>query len=56
MSEKLEPIVKELFHLVLSIKLYHWRTTSLSRHRASDELWSQILASMDKFVEDDMAE
>lgn len=33
------------------IKLYHWSTHSYSRHKASDQLYSDIQSGMDKFVE-----
>lgn len=33
------------------IKLYHWSTQSYSRHKAADQLYSDIQAGMDKFVE-----
>lgn len=39
------------FDLTNNIKLYHWTTTSFSRHKASDELVSSLIDLTDKFME-----
>jgi DNA-binding ferritin-like protein len=33
------------------IKLYHWKTHSFAKHKATDELYSQLNDHIDKFVE-----
>ena len=33
------------------IKLYHWMTLSYARHKASDQLFSELSENIDKFVE-----
>ena len=33
------------------IKIYHWQTTSHSRHKATDELVDKLDENIDKFVE-----
>lgn len=44
-------MVKFLFSLQLNTKMYHWLTTSYARHKASDDLGSEVAEIMDKFVE-----
>jgi hypothetical protein len=34
-----------------TVKLYHWKTTSYSQHKATDELYSELNSSIDSFVE-----
>jgi len=46
-----ESIVKFFFTATLNIKLYHWQTKVYARHKASDELFSNLLESMDSFIE-----
>ena len=46
-----EQIVQIFFHMMLNIKLYHWETTSFSRHKATDELHSNLSERIDKFIE-----
>lgn len=46
-----EEIVTIFFHMMLNIKLYHWETTSFSRHKASDELHGNLSGLIDNFVE-----
>ena len=46
-----EDIVKAFFNMSLTIKLYHWQTTQVSRHKASDELFSGLLDHIDTFIE-----
>jgi hypothetical protein len=33
------------------IKVYHWRTSSYARHKASDELYSEFNNLVDRFIE-----
>ena len=46
---------EKMFKLVLrlqgTIKLYHWNTPSYNRHLISDQLYSQLDPSLDKFIE-----
>lgn len=44
-------IVHFIFDLQTNIKLYHWMTTSYARHKAADNLVSQISNLGDKLVE-----
>lgn len=46
-----ESIIKAFFHMTLSVKLYHWQTKSYPRHKASDDLFNELLALIDTFVE-----
>jgi uncharacterized membrane protein len=34
-----------------TVKLYHWKTSSYSQHKATDELYAILNANIDKFVE-----
>ena len=34
-----------------TVKLYHWKTTSFSTHKATDELYGSLNEQLDKFVE-----
>ena len=44
-------IVHKLLHFQVSLKIYHWQTTSYSRHKATDNLYGLISDKIDKFVE-----
>jgi len=46
-----EDIIGVLFHSILQVKLYHWQTTSFSRHKATDTLFADIVALSDTFIE-----
>lgn len=39
------------FNLQHTVKLYHWMTTSFARHQASDRLHSELVSSIDSFME-----
>lgn len=39
------------FHMLNNIKLYHWKTTSFARHKATDELHSSLSDLVDNFME-----
>ena len=43
--------VKFFFELHNTVKLYHWNTTSFSRHKGSDELVGSIIEISDQFME-----
>jgi len=44
-------IVHKLLNFQISLKIYHWQTTSYSRHKATDNLYERISDKIDKFVE-----
>lgn len=46
-----EVIVNVFFHMLLNIKLYHWKTIIYSRHKASDELHGKLSELIDTFIE-----
>jgi hypothetical protein len=46
-----EEIVIMFLNMLNSIKLYHWKTKSYAEHKATDELYSNLNANIDKFVE-----
>jgi DNA-binding ferritin-like protein len=43
--------VKFFFDLQNTVKLYHWNTTSFSRHKGADELVDAVIDLADKFME-----
>ena len=38
-------------HMLNTIKLYHWKTTSYSTHKATDQLYTDLNSKIDEFVE-----
>lgn len=46
-----EEIIKVFFNMIAMIKLYHWQTKIYARHKATDNLHSELLSSTDKFIE-----
>jgi hypothetical protein len=44
-------IICKFLDYLNQIKLYHWNTMEYSRHKASDELYSNLQDTIDKFVE-----
>ena len=46
-----EEIIKVFFNMTSMIKLYHWQTKIYARHKATDNLHSELLSSIDKFIE-----
>lgn len=44
-------IVAKFLEMVLMVKLFHWDTHSFAAHKASDDLYTKLNASMDEFVE-----
>jgi hypothetical protein len=51
LQEKFNEIVNFFFTLQMLNKLYHWNTTSYSRHKATDRFNKNFLELVDKFVE-----
>ena len=39
------------FELQMTLKMYHWMTTSYARHKASDDGLATLLSTIDRFVE-----
>ena len=37
--------------MIIMIKLWHWKTFSYATHKATDDLYSKLNESMDKFIE-----
>lgn len=44
-------IVSMFLQMLNTVKLYHWKTSSYSQHKATDELYTQLNLNIDKFVE-----
>lgn len=44
-------LLETFFEMTNTIKLYHWKTTSYSVHKATDELHKRLSGHIDKFVE-----
>ena len=44
-------IVQTFLHMLNTVKLYHWRTTSFATHKATDELYGSLNSKIDEFVE-----
>ena len=51
MGKTTEMIVPTFLHMLNTVKLYHWKTTSYSTHKATDELYGSLNTNIDKFVE-----
>ena len=50
-KENINKIVKVFFTIQLTVKLYHWNTTSYARHKATDQFLDKSSNNIDKFVE-----
>ena len=46
-----QKIVTMFLQMLNTVKLYHWKTTSYSQHKATDELYSNLNENIDSFVE-----
>jgi DNA-binding ferritin-like protein len=46
-----QSIVLQFLQMLNTVKLYHWKTSSYATHKATDELYSELNESIDKFVE-----
>lgn len=44
-------IVKIFIELLNMVKLYHWKTRSYAKHKATDELYQNLNKHIDEFVE-----
>ena len=43
--------VPTFLHMLNTVKLYHWKTTSFATHKATDELYGSLNEKLDHFVE-----
>ncbi len=50
-QENINNLVNLFFTVQLSIKLFHWNTTSYAQHMATDRFTGELLKLTDKFVE-----
>ena len=44
-------LVSTLLEMLMTVKMYHWRTTSYAQHKATDELYENLNKNIDRFVE-----
>jgi DNA-binding ferritin-like protein len=44
-------LVRTLLEMLMTVKLYHWRTYSYAQHKATDELYENLNKNIDTFVE-----
>jgi len=44
-------LLKEFFTVMTQIKLYHWQTKRYSRHKSTDEFFSNINELIDRYIE-----
>jgi DNA-binding ferritin-like protein len=44
-------LVRILLEMLMTVKLYHWRTNSYAQHKATDELYEHLNKNIDTFVE-----
>jgi hypothetical protein len=52
MSKKIDDmIVRKFFKFEHELKLFHWRTYSYAKHKASDKLFNKIIDQVDTFIE-----
>jgi DNA-binding ferritin-like protein len=50
-SNKKFNVVQFMLHLLLSVKLYHWITSSYATHEATNQLYNDLNTQIDTFVE-----
>ena len=43
--------IPTFIHMLNTVKLYHWKTTSYSTHKATDQLYADLNLKIDEFVE-----
>jgi hypothetical protein len=44
-------ITVRFLEMLIMVKLYHWKTSSYATHKATDELYTNLNANIDKFIE-----
>lgn len=50
-TDRLANIVHRFLTVQIQVKTFHWQTRSYSRHKSTDELFSEMLELVDQFVE-----
>jgi DNA-binding ferritin-like protein len=46
-----QKIVLTFLQMLNTVKLYHWKTTNYAEHKATDELYTNLNANIDTFIE-----
>ena len=46
-----EAIVLKFIEMLNTVKLFHWKTNSYAKHKATDDLYSELNGNIDSFVE-----
>lgn len=44
-------VIPKFLEMINTIKIYHWKTSSFSTHKATDELFGNLNTKTDEFVE-----
>ena len=44
-------VTVKFLEMLLMVKLYHWKTFSYATHKATDDLYTDLNANIDKFIE-----
>lgn len=44
-------LIQDFMNFLVNMKVYHWKTTSYARHKASDECFGKMQELIDEFVE-----
>jgi len=44
-------VIPKFLEMINTIKIYHWKTTSYSTHKATDDLFANLNTKTDEFVE-----
>ena len=51
MSSFEKNVTVRFLEILIMVKLYHWKTSSYATHKATDELYTNLNANIDKFIE-----
>ena len=51
MSSFEKQVTVRFLEILIMVKLYHWKTSSYATHKATDELYTNLNANIDKFIE-----
>jgi len=46
-----EAIILKFIEMLNTVKLFHWKTNSYAKHKATDHLYSELNENIDSFVE-----
>ena len=44
-------VTVRFLEILIMVKLYHWKTSSYATHKATDKLYTNLNANIDKFIE-----